>query len=119
MKSTYCSLLLILFVVASCKDNKPKVDCGCNSPTVKTIENVKASYLGSNSLLLRLKSPDDVMYEELYELCTKTDSLTITSNVKNPDYTVSGKVKKSCFYGPTLVVQAQLFEITEIKGSEK
>ncbi|WP_026632482.1 hypothetical protein [Dyadobacter alkalitolerans] len=115
MKSSYYALLLFIFVVASCKDKNPEADCGCDSPTIKIIENVKASYVGSNGLLLRLKSPDDAEYEELYQLCSKTDSLTITPDIKNPNYTVSGKVKKSCFLGPRLTIQAQLFEATEIK----
>ncbi|WP_159478357.1 hypothetical protein [Dyadobacter sp. 3J3] len=115
MKPINCLLLLFLIIMASCKDKNPEVDCGCDSPTVKVIENVKASYTGSNSLLLRLKSTEDVVYEELYQLCSKTDSLTITPDIKNPNYLVSGKVKSSCFFGPTLTVQAQLFEITAIK----
>lgn len=75
---------------------------------------VKASYIGSNSLLLR-HIDDDMMFQEIYVLCSKTDTLQKIPDIKNPDYIVSGKVKNSCFSGPTLTVQAQLFEITEIK----
>lgn len=116
MKSSYyCAILLLIFVTVSCKNKNPDADCGCNAPTIKIIENVKASYVGSNSILLRLKSPDDAVYEELYQLCSKTDSLTITPDIKSPNYIVSGKVKNSCFLGPTLTIQAQLFEVTDIK----
>jgi hypothetical protein len=115
MKSKCCSLLLCLFLVASCKDKDPDADCGCNGPTVRTIDNAKASFLGSGRLLLRLRSTDDVEYEELYQLCSEPDSLIITPDITNPDYTVSGKVKNNCFSGPTLVIQAQLFEISEIR----
>jgi hypothetical protein len=115
MKSAYYALLFFVFLAVSCKDKDPKADCGCNGSTISVIENVKASYSGRNNLLLRLKNSDDVVYEELYQLCSQTDSLDITPDIKNPDYTVSGNVKSNCFNGPTLIVQAQFFEITEIR----
>ncbi|WP_159478378.1 hypothetical protein [Dyadobacter sp. 3J3] len=115
MKTKCYVFLLFIFLGFSCKDKNPVADCGCESPVIKVLENVKASYIGSNTVLLRLRNTGDVVNEELYQLCSKTDSLTITPDIKNPNYTVSGKVKNSCFSGPTFTVQAQLFEITEIK----
>jgi hypothetical protein len=115
MKTKSYVFLLFTFLGFSCKDKNAVADCGCESSVIKVLDNVKASYMGSNNLRLQLRSTDDVVYDELYQLCSKTDSLTITPDFKNPNYTVSGKVKNSCFSGPTLTVQAQLFEITEIK----
>ncbi|MEO6685088.1 MAG: hypothetical protein ABIN24_03955 [Dyadobacter sp.] len=115
MRRAFFPLFFLLSGIISCQEDKPKIDCGCDSATIKLIDNVKASYTGSNGLLLKLRSADDVAYEEYYELCSTPDSLSITPNVKIPNYIVSGKVKGHCFTGPTLVIQASLFEITEIK----
>lgn len=115
MRPAFLPLFFLIFGILSCKEDKAKIECGCDSTTFKVIDNVKASYTGSNGLMLKLRSADDVAYDEYYELCSRPDSLSITPDVKIPNYIVSGKVKGACFNGPTLIVQASLFEITKIK----
>ena len=48
---------LVIFAVNSCKqkDKDPSVDCGCDGPTVRTVQNVKASYLGNGYFALDQK----------------------------------------------------------------
>ena len=56
-KNQFYIVCLLFVVVFSCKDPEP--DCGCGGPTIKAIENVRASYLGNKGLLLRQTSDDN------------------------------------------------------------
>jgi hypothetical protein len=115
IKYPHYALLLIVLLPLSCKDKNHDPDCGCDSPAISTIHNVQASYIGGNHLKLHLKNPNDTAHEDIYELCTPSDTLSITPNADKPNYTISGKVKKVCFYGPTFAIQYPLLEITEIR----
>jgi hypothetical protein len=116
MKSTYLKMLLFTLLFASCKDKKETDDCGCNSPTVKSLENVKGSYLDSKMFLLQLKS-DDLIFEEVYKLCSGSDTLTVTADITKPDYVLSGKVKTGCANDFQSTAPPLLLEVTEIKKS--
>ena len=107
-------MLIVTVFVVSCKDKKSVADCGCESPTVRVVENVKGSYLDSKKLLLRLRS-DDLIYEELYDLCSQSDTLTVTPDIKDPNYIVSGNVKTGCVNNSRISVPPLSFEITAIK----
>ena len=106
-------LLIITVLTWSCKDKK-MADCGCDSPTIRTVENVKASYLESKKLLLQLKS-DDLIFEEVYEPCFNPDTLTVTPDIRKPSYIVSGNVRTGCITNSRISVAPLSLEITTIK----
>ena len=111
-------IVCLLFVVAfSCKekDNGFNWDCGCNGSTSKVVKNVKASYLGKSSLLLPLPGENDQFFEHYVSVCSISDTLKITPDIKNPDYIVSGNLKKECSMGQNSMYVPASFEITSIK----
>ena len=90
-------IVCLLFIAAfSCKDKEPKPDCGCDGPTAKVLTDVKASYYSKGAFLLRLTSDENVQYESSVLTCSISDTLKITPDIKNPDYIVSGNLKKEC-----------------------
>ena len=110
-------VICVLFVAAfSCKNKEedPNADCGCGGSNTMVVESVKGSYTGNKELVLRLTFNDKPTDVFVYA-CTISDTLKITADIKNPDYIISGKIKKDCFYGPTLVAVPSSFEVTSIK----
>ena len=65
--------------------------------------------------MLPLPGDADNFFETYVNVCSISDTLKITPDIKNPDYIVSGNLKKECFFGPTLVAVPPRFEITSIK----
>jgi hypothetical protein len=115
MKSIYFILSILLLTIYSCKDKNPQAECGCESPVVKVHETLSASYLGDNRLLVRHIVGGDMLMEELYILCSYTDTLGITSDIRTPDYIVSGIERKGCSSDFSSVPPAHHFEITQIR----
>ena len=113
-KNQFYIVCLLFVVTLSCKEKDPNADCGCGGATTKIVENVKGSYMGNKGLVLRLTINDKATERFVYA-CSISDTLQITTDTKNPDYIISGKIKKDCFYGPTLIAVPSVFEITSIK----
>jgi len=110
-------IVCLLFIAAfSCKEKEPKPDCGCDGPTAKVLKDVKASYYGRSGFLLRLTNDDNVQYESSVLACSISDTLKLTPDIKNPDYIVSGNLKKDCTpLGPSSFHAPPGFEVTSIK----
>ena len=68
------------------------------------VKDASASYLGNGNLLLRLTNENKQLYEIYVDACSIADTLKITPDIKNPDYIVSGDIKKQCFNGPNLAL---------------
>lgn len=115
MKSIYFILSILLLTIYSCKDKNTQAECGCESPVVKVHETVSASYLGDNRLLVRHVVGGDMLMEELYTLCAFTDTLTVTPDIRYPDYVVSGSERNGCSSDFLSKPPTQYFELTSIK----
>ena len=110
-------IVCLVFIAAfSCKDAEPKPDCGCDGPTAKVLKDVKASYYSKGAFLLRLTNDENVQYESSVLACLASDTLKITPDIKNPDYIVSGNLKKECSYPSYSSYYAPpSFEVTSIR----
>ena len=82
------------------------------------VKDASANYLGNGNLLLRLISEDKQLYEKIVNACSISDTLKITSDIKNPNYIVGGDIKKQCFNSSTMVLDVvpPKFEIFRIKS---
>lgn len=110
----FCVLLITAF---SCKDKDPKADCGCEGSIFIIIKDANASYLGNGNLRIQQVGEDKQLYEGIVSACSISDTLKITTDIKNPDYIVSGNIKKQCFRDHLMIydVTPQKFEVKEIK----
>jgi len=113
-KNQFYFLCLLFGVAFSCKEKDPNADCGCGGSDRMIVENVKGSYMGNKGFVLRLTFNDKPTEQFVYA-CAVSDTLKITTDTKNPDYIITGKIKKDCFYGPTLIAVPSVFEVTSIK----
>ena len=113
----FVCLLLITALSCKNKDKDPNADCGCGGSTRKVVENVKGSYTGNNGLLLRISYEPNTASETYVNACNISDTLKITPDIKNPDYIISGNIKKDCFYGETLIAVPSAFEVKSIKSA--
>ncbi|WP_221393861.1 hypothetical protein [Dyadobacter sp. NIV53] len=107
-----------MITALSCKDKDPNADCGCDGSTTKVVENVKGSYLGSNSFVIRISYDNNIFYETYVSACNISDTLKITTDIKKPNYIISGNIKKECFTDlMTLTARPSQFEIKSIKSA--
>ena len=107
---------ILLLAALSCKDKDPKAECGCGSPVIKEIKDVKASYLEDGKFLIRMTNPQGELYEEINISCTIDNAWIKTEDISKPDYEITARVKKGC--EPPVYVSyfpGNSIEITKIK----
>jgi hypothetical protein len=106
---------ILMIIALSCKDEDPKIACGCGGHTTKEVNEVKASYLGDGRFLIRLTNPQGDIYEEAHASCTIDNTWTKTADISNPDYQLTAKIKNACQQpGYSSYFPPNAFEITKI-----
>lgn len=113
MKNLLLSALLIAFsAVLFCCKKDPEPDCGCEGPNMLVIKNTRAVHEGAG--LFTFTHP--VTLNKTSAWACDADSLWAKSENKDvPDYTISGNLKKECFFGPTIMIVFPSIEITAIR----
>ena len=117
-KIQFYLVCLSLITALSCKDKDkdPNADCGCDGSTSKVVENVKGSYTGNNGFVLYISYESNTVSRAYVSACNIADTLKITPDAQNPDYIISGNIKKGCFQGESLILIPSPFEIKSIKS---
>ncbi|HEV7382248.1 MAG TPA: hypothetical protein VGN64_20775 [Dyadobacter sp.] len=79
------------------------------------VEDAKASYLGNGVLLLVEINEDRNFDHTFVSACSISDTLRITPDRQNPDYVVSGDIKKVCGSSMILDQTPRNFGVKAIK----
>ncbi|PSL23549.1 hypothetical protein [Dyadobacter jiangsuensis] len=104
--------LTILSLALFCCEKDPQPDCGCDGPAVLVLKNTRAVHEGAG--LFTFTHP--ITLNKTSAWACDADSLWAKSaNSEVPDYTISGNLKKECFFGPTLMIVYPPIDITAIK----
>ncbi len=112
MKKLVLTLLIVTSAAFSCSKKDPQPDCGCDGPTVLVLKNTRAVHESAG--LFTFTHP--ITLNKISAWACNADSLWAKSaNTEIPDYTISGNLKKECFFGPTLMIVHPSIEITSIK----
>lgn len=104
-------VLISLTVLFSCKKD-PGPDCGCDGPTVLVLKNTRAVHEGAG--LFTFRDPRTNLETSAWA-CNGDSAWARSANREVPDYTISGHLKKECFFGPTLMIVFPGIEITAIR----
>lgn len=116
MKPTLFILLYLIF--SSCQKKEEIPGCGCDGPTAEELKDVRASYVGTGTFLLRLINAEGHPYESMVASCTTDETWTKTVDITNPDYVINAELKRQCdsqpLYSSFFVMQA-----IRIKSIEK
>lgn len=87
--------LILLFLFTSSCTKEIDEDCGCDSSTYRTIENLQARYSGNGSFVVK-----DTNGDFLYVSACDVDHIwEINKDEKTWNYNISGNVKRICL-GP-------------------
>ena len=92
----YFFLLIGLVLMFSCKKEEKDPGCGCDGPVIETLKDIKASYIGTGTFLLRRTRADGEIYEAVYTSCSRDESWTTTADIKEPDYVINAEIRKRC-----------------------
>ncbi|SEJ61971.1 hypothetical protein SAMN05216327_11494 [Dyadobacter sp. SG02] len=99
-------------IILSCSKDDPQPDCGCEGPTLLVLKNTRAVHESAG--LFTFTHP--ITLSKTSAWACDVDSLWAKSeNNGIPDYTISGNLKKECFFGPTSMIVFPSIEITAIK----
>ncbi|GGM91240.1 hypothetical protein GCM10010967_25360 [Dyadobacter beijingensis] len=100
--------------VSGCKKEDPNPDCGCEGPTVKVIKNTRAVHEGGGLFSFEFTEPG-TQRKLIAWACNADTTWAKSANREVPDYTISGNLKKECFFGPTFIIIYPPIEITAIR----
>ena len=118
-KIQFYFVCFLLITALSCKDKDkdPNADCGCDGSTTQVVENVKGSYTGKSSLVLYISYEENKVSKTYVSACNITDTLKITPDINNPDYIISGSIKKDCYRGESIMFVPSAFEVKSVISS--
>ena len=94
MKLIRFGILCLIFL--SCQKKKEIPGCGCDGPAAEELKDVRASYVGTGTFLLRLTNAEGQLYESIVVSCTTDESWTKTADITNPDYVINAELKNQC-----------------------
>ncbi|CAG4997837.1 hypothetical protein DYBT9275_01861 [Dyadobacter sp. CECT 9275] len=120
----YVNGLLALSVLSmfSCQKKEATPACGCGDVVIRKVEKVEAVHYGRGIFGIREKGTNGNTYQ-IVEACEVDSSWAITGDVQQPDFIITGNLKRSCGrpdgINTMLWIGNQPIEINEIKFKGK